>query len=104
MDAKRQTCPNCSTENFIGQCESCGRPFVLSEAFPEGRARQLGDGPLTEMPDGLSPRPCSYCRLRQKGQMMEAMSVGRRQRTCPVCHAECLSGGNLFESGGGLSG
>ncbi|MCS3635759.1 ribosomal protein S27AE [Salinibacter ruber] len=92
MDTKRQTCPNCSTENVIGQCGNCGRPFVLSEAFPQGRARKLGDGPLAEVPGGLSSRPCSYCRLRQKGQMMEAMSAARRQRTCPVCHTECLSG------------
>ncbi len=92
MDTKRQTCPNCSTENVIGQCGNCGRPFVLSEAFPQGRARKLGDGPLAEVPGGLSSRPCSYCRLRQKGKMMEAMSAARQQRTCPVCHTECLSG------------
>jgi hypothetical protein len=92
MEIKKQTCPNCGTENAIGQCGSCGRPFVLSEAFPQGRARQLGDGPLSEVPDDLSPGPCDYCRLKQEGEMMEATSAGRRQRTCPVCHADCLSG------------
>lgn len=95
MDTKKQVCPNCGTENFVGQCRSCGRPFVLSEAHIEGRARQFGDAPLSETSEDLSLDLCDYCRLKEKGSLLEATSAGRRQRTCPACHAECLSEAGL---------
>ncbi len=93
MEIKKQTCPECGTTNLVTQCGSCGRPFVLSEAHLEGNSRQFGDAPLEEAPDNFSLQHCDYCRLREESGMIEAMSAGRRQRTCPVCHTERLSGG-----------
>jgi hypothetical protein len=40
----------------------------------------------------VRPWHCDYCQLKSEGKMREATSAAQQQRTCPVCHTECLSG------------
>lgn len=95
MEIQKRTCPSCDAEIPIGQCEGCGRPFVLAKDHLEGGTRTLGSAPLGKVPENLEVGLCDYCTLKARGEMMEAMRAGRRQKTCPVCHADCLSGGGL---------
>ena len=93
MELEEQTCPNCDASTVVAWCKTCGRPFVLSGAHLRGRVRRFGDTPLGKVPGDLGLERCDYCRLKERGQMREAMDAARRQKTCPVCHAVCLSGG-----------
>lgn len=58
---------------------------------PRGKALFRDVSP-EEVPEALRPWHCDYCQLKSEGKMREATSAAQQQRTCPVCHTECLSG------------
>jgi hypothetical protein len=87
-------CAHCGTENFVAECPEDGRSFVLTTANLEGRLREFEDGPIDAFPPGAEPPLCDFCASKAAGLgLAEVVNAGLRQKTCPACHTEFLSGG-----------
>ena len=87
-------CENCGTANIVATC-SCGRAFVLTVSHVQNRRREYKDEPVSELPDDFDVPCCDFCAAKAWGDPGEAVNLGLRQRTCPVCHSEFLSHHNL---------
>ncbi len=88
-------CGNCGTKNVVATCNTCSRPFVVTLNRVTKGERLFDDEPLDTAPD-VDVQPCDFC-LAQHLQLGAMVSVpaGLRQRTCPNCKTEFLSGHGL---------
>jgi hypothetical protein len=94
MPVAQRTCRHCGASNLVAECERDGRRFVLTTAHLEGRAREVEDGPLEQLPPGFKAPLCDFCAAKAAGQApSQTTSAALRQRTCPACHTEFLSDG-----------
>jgi hypothetical protein len=94
VDPSSQTCEHCGTENLVAICPQDARPFVPTTAHLEGRLREFDDGPLQQLPPGFLTPLCDFCTSKAAGLgLVETTTAGLRQKTCPTCHTDVLSGG-----------
>jgi hypothetical protein len=85
-------CTHCNTQNLITSCKRCGRGFVLTRAHAEGQLRTFDDGPISEVPAEFQG-VCDFDAATDAALPLDQVAAaGMRQRTCPVCHTEFLSG------------
>jgi hypothetical protein len=94
VDPSSQTCEHCGTENLVAVCPQDARPFVLTTAHLEGRLREFDDGPVQQLPSGFATPLCDFCASEAAGLgLVETTTAGLRQKTCPTCRTDVLSGG-----------
>lgn len=84
-------CAHCNTDNTVAECPKCQRSYVITTAHREGRLRDYDAGPVSHLKFVLLS-DCDFCIHQILEDASAAISAGLRQRTCPVCHREFLSG------------
>lgn len=85
-------CQHCGTINAASRCGQCERGFVITTCHLTGdlrdeTARAVADATVA------APDLCDFCSFQAAGRAStQQVLAGLRQRTCPSCRTEFLSG------------